>query len=113
MFHSDTCINLFVDIEKNGKTYTKLFHHHPIVTMIYDLVKADLPRGSESTSKVRPMDYNVIPVIKIGGEIDDGTTATDVSIIKITPSITLLTKEDMASTIISTTKVLISKNSIL
>ena len=76
--------------------------------MISDLCKADLPRRSERTSRERPRAFNIPPVTEIDGEIDDGTTATDVSIITMTPTTPLLTKAALRST----TRVTRSTNSL-
>ena len=70
--------------------------------MLYDLYKADLTSRSERTSQGITRDLNVPPVTEIGGEIDDETTATDVSIVTMTPAIPLETKVAMIST--TTTK---------
>ena len=59
--------------------------------MISDLYKADLTRSSKSTIRGRPRDYDVPPVTETGGQIDYGTTDTDISIIKITPESTVAT----------------------
>ena len=40
---------------------------------------------SEITIRGRPITYNIPPVTEIGGDINDGTTATDLSIITMTP----------------------------
>ena len=53
--------------------------------MVSDLYKADLPRRIERTTRGRPIAYNVPPITEVGGDIDDGTIATDVSIIEMTP----------------------------
>ena len=87
-------------------------HHYSIVTIIYDFYKADLRSRSERIIQVRPKAYNVPPVTKIGGEIDDRTTATDVSIITITTEIPVATKAYTTSTKISTTRVTRSNTSI-
>ena len=60
IFHTDACRNLFVDIERNGKNYTRSLHHHLIVTMISNLYKEDLPRRSERTSQGRYR-YSTMP----------------------------------------------------
>ena len=109
--HSDACRNLFVDIERNGKKYTRSLHHHPIVTTISDLYKVDLPRRSANTIQGRPRASDVPPVSEIGGEIGDETTATDVSIITMTPASPVATKATATSTNRSTTRSITSISS--
>ena len=53
--------------------------------MIYDLYKADMTNRSEKNIRGIPISSNSPPVTKIGGYIDDVTTATGVSIITMTP----------------------------
>ena len=91
---------------------TRSLHHHPIVTMISDLYKADLPRISGRIIRGIPRASNVPPVTEIGGEIDYGPTATNVSIITMTPEIPVATKSATIFTNISTTRVTISTTSI-
>ena len=79
--HSYACINLFVDIKRNGKKYSRSLNHHPKLTIISDLYKACLTRRSERNILGRPRDSNVHPVTEIGGDLYDETTATDASII--------------------------------
>ena len=58
------------------------FYHHPLVTMLYYLYKEYITRISKRTILWRPRASNVPPVTYNGGDIDDGTAATDVSILK-------------------------------
>ena len=51
-----------------------------------------MPRSIESTIRGRPRVSNVPPVTEIVGQVDDVTTATDVSIIKMTTEISLAAK---------------------
>ena len=53
----------------------------------------------------RPRGSNVPPVTEIGGAIDDGNIATDVSIIKMTPASPVATKAYTTSTSISSDRV--------
>ena len=80
--------------------------------MISDLCNSDLPRRGKRNIRGRPRAYNVPPVTEFGGEIDDGTTATDVSIIKMTPSSTVATKAENTCKNRSTTRVNRSTTSI-
>ena len=80
--------------------------------MLSDLYKADLPRRSESTIRGRPRGSNVTLVSEIVSETDDGTTATDVSIIKMTPSRPVANKAATTPTNKSTIKVTRSTTSI-
>ena len=45
-----------------------------------------MPRRPERNIREIPRASNVPPVTEIGGKINDGTTATYVSIIKVTPA---------------------------
>ena len=69
IYHYDACINLFIDIESNGKKYTRSLYHHYIATMISDLYKADIPSRSERIIRGRPRASNSPPVTEIGGDI--------------------------------------------
>ena len=60
--------------------------------MISYLCQADMPRRIESTIRGRSRVSNVPPVTEIVGQVDDVTTATDVSIIKLTTEISLAAK---------------------
>ena len=71
--------------------------------MISDLYKAYMPSWSESTIQEISRASSFPPVIEIGGDIGDGTTATDVSINTMTPSSPVETKSDTTYTNISTT----------
>ena len=73
--------------------------------MLSNLYKAYLPRRSERTSQVRSKGSNIPPVTEIGGDIDDGNTATDVSIIKMTPTSLVSTKSATISINRSTPRV--------
>ena len=80
--------------------------------MISDLYKADMPSWSERNILGIPKASNVPPVTEIGGDIDDGTAATDVSINTTTPLSPVATKAATTSTNISKTRVTISTTSI-
>ena len=54
--------------------------------------------SSKSTIWGRPIYYNVPPITGIGGYIDDGSTAPDMSIITMTPESTVENKSATTST---------------
>ena len=112
IFHSDSSINLFVDIWRNGKKYTRSLHHLPIVTMIYDLYKADFTRRIKSNIWGIPRAYNFPPVTKLVGGIHDGTASTYFSIITMTPAIPVATNSATKSTNRSTSIITRSTTSI-
>ena len=73
--------------------------NYPIITMIYYLYKEYLPDIIETPIQGRLRSSNVLT--GIGGEFDNGATATTVSIITMTSEIPLVTKASMTSTKIS------------
>ena len=82
-FQTYACRDLYDNIERNRKKRTESFHHHPIVTRISDLCNADLTRRRKRSIQGIIRASNVHPINEIGGDIDDETTGTDVSIITI------------------------------
>ena len=64
------------------------------------------------TIQGRPITSNIPPVTKLFGDIDDGTTATDMSNITMTPETWISTKAATTYKNISTTKVTRSTTSL-
>ena len=61
----------------------------------------------------RPRASNVHPVNEIDGDIDDGTTASNMSTFRPTPASKVVTKAAMIFTTVSTIRITISTKTIL
>ena len=80
--------------------------------MISDLYKGISAKEGKSTTQGIPRASNVPSATEIGGDINDGTTGTDVLIITMTQEILVLKKLATTSTNISIAKVSRSTTSI-
>ena len=84
--------------------YTRSLYYHTTFTMMYHLYKKYLPKRSKRNIQKRSIPSNVTPINEVGGEIDDGTTSTYVSIITMAPSGPVSNKAATTYINISTTR---------
>ena len=69
-----------------------MLHNDPVVTMISDFFKSDLPSMIKRTIQGGLIASNFSPISEIGGDIDDETKSTGVSMLKISLVSPLVTK---------------------
>ena len=58
--HHQECHSLFHEVNRGGKTYTRLLVHHPKILTIGSLYNGDVPRRSERSRRGRPKRNNEI-----------------------------------------------------
>ena len=71
--HHNLCNNLFVEVRRKGKTYTRSIKNHSVCTMVKDIYKGELPRRGERNRRGRPA-RNLPSITDVVRNDDDNMT---------------------------------------